>query len=146
MQKKLSKLQTYNVMLHFLEIFWLRNKSDDIGDILSDSEFFWDGRTTADPGSWFTWKQALALTMQQDQTLRKENRLNLFQAFHAMLNYIKVYRSRWGVTEDIDDLIQELQILYENYDTHNPMWQSWFKLADEVAAMRDPRVQKQLSK
>ena len=144
--KKLTKLQTYNVMLKFLEPFFFRNKSDDIGDLLSDSEFFWGGRTTADPASWFKWKKAMNLTMQQDKNLRNENRLTYYQAFHAMLNYLKVYRSLWNKSDDLDNLIQEIKTLYESYNIKNAMWQEWFKIADEVSAMQDPRVQKQLSK
>jgi len=144
MQKKLTKLQAYNVMIIFLESFFLRNRSEDIGDLLSDSEFFWDGKTTADPASWFKWKQALIVTMKEDSKILDENRLTVFQAFHAMLNYLKIYRSLWGKTDDLDALIQEIHFLYETYNIKNVMWQEWFKVAAQVGRMKDPRVQKQL--
>jgi len=143
MQKKLTKLQAYNVMLNFLELFYLRNESDDIGDLLSDSEFFWGGRTTADPASWVKWKEALILTKKQDEKIRSENRLTYRQSFHVMLNYLKIYRSLWGETEDIDSLIKEVQILYKTDDENNMMWRRWFEIAGEVSVMEDPRMQKE---
>lgn len=146
MQKKLSKLQAYNVMLNFLEIFYFKKKSHDIGDLLSDSEFFWDGKTTADPASWYTWKKAIKITMEQDKSLKNENKLTYFQAFHMMLNYVIIYRSLWGETEDLDNLIQEIKLLYQSYDIKNLMWLEWFKISSAVSKMKNPRVIKELKK
>lgn len=130
-------------MIIYLEPFYLKNKSEDIADLISDSEFFWDGKTTADPASWFKWKQAIELTMKQDVSLIHKNKFTAKQAFHAMLNYLKVYRSLWNKSDDLDNLIQEIQFLYKTNNIKNEIWQEWFEICSQVILMNNPRVQKQ---
>jgi|GEM_PF-2407947 len=71
-----------------------------------------------------------------------QKKLTKLQAFHAMLNYLQIYRSFWGETEDLDTLIQEIKYLYEEYNIKTVMWQKWFEIADDISIMQNPRVQK----
>ncbi len=138
MQKKLTKLQAYNVMLHFLEELYYQDKSDYLGDILSNSEFWSDGMP-GDRGSWSDWEKAIRVTALQDKTLRNYNRLTPMQACHAMFNYVHNYVSFYEPKPDyLIKLLKVLQLLLDKKS--ETMWQLWLEIVDKVMKMTDPRV------
>ena len=56
MKEKLSYIEAFNCMREFLEIYYKNTKSNDVGDILSDTQFsFWADGSTGDPASWGEW-------------------------------------------------------------------------------------------
>lgn len=132
----LSDLQAYNAMLYYLELFFLQTKSEDIGDLLSDSEFFWDDNTTADPASWFKWQKAIKGLNNTQQQFTPD------QAFDAMINYVKIYRSYWNASLDLDHLIQDLKFIGQSRNFTNPMWQKWLHTINETLQKTNPRMQK----
>jgi len=137
MQRKLTKLQAYNVMLNFLEGLYEKEKSDYLGDILSNSEF-WADRTTADRGSWSDWQKAIHVTALQDKSLRNKNRFTELQACHAMFNYVYNYVSYYEPKpEYLINLLKTLKSLFDN--TNDILWQDWLKVVDKVIKMQDPR-------
>ena len=58
MTKKLTELQAFNVMRKFLEMYYERTLSDDVGSLLGDLQIGEDGETT-DPAAWHDWMDAL---------------------------------------------------------------------------------------
>ena len=50
--------QAYAAMFHFLEEYWKRGKSDDIGGLLSSLSMLQNG-STADPAMANDWRQAV---------------------------------------------------------------------------------------
>lgn len=54
----LSKLQAFEAMRKFLEGYYARTSSDDVGSLLSDMLFLDDGGT-ADPAAWQDWLDAI---------------------------------------------------------------------------------------
>ena len=137
MQKKLTKLQAYNVMLSFLEKIYEQEKSDYLGDILSNSEFWSDG-LTSDRGSWSDWKKAIVVTMSQDKKLRNHNKLTMQQACNVMCNYVKNYVSFYNPKPDY--LIYLLHELQQVACQQNVLWQDWVQIADVIIKQKDPRV------
>lgn len=124
-------------MLHFLEELYDQEKSDYLGDILSNSEFWSDG-ITADRGSWSDWQKAIRVTALQDKTLRNSNRFTPLQACHVMFNYVHNYVSFYKIKpEYLLALLATLQSLLNKKD--KPMWQLWLKIVDKVIKMPDPR-------
>lgn len=55
---KLESKQAFQAMVNYLEKYYERTKSDDIGSILSDLILLEDG-TTADPAAWNDWKESV---------------------------------------------------------------------------------------
>jgi len=55
--KNLTLLQAFNAMRVFLEDYYKRTLSDDIGSLLGDLQLFQDN-TTADPAAWNDWIRA----------------------------------------------------------------------------------------
>ncbi|MBG0770087.1 MAG: hypothetical protein H0S82_00175 [Anaerolineaceae bacterium] len=59
MEKELTTLDAYKVMLVFLKKCWvLRGKPEQVGDVLSDIQLINETRT-ADPAAWFDWLEAI---------------------------------------------------------------------------------------
>ena len=54
----MTEKQAYAAMFHFLEEYWKRNKSDDIGSLLSSMSMLQNG-STADPAMADDWRQAV---------------------------------------------------------------------------------------
>lgn len=136
-QKKLTKLQAYNVMLHFLEELYEKEKSYYLGDILSNSEFWSDG-ITADRGAWSDWQKAIQVTALQDKSLRKYNSLTPVQASKAMFNYVDHYVSFYDPKpEYLINLLRLLQLLCNK--KNESMWLLWLEIVKKVMQMSDPR-------
>jgi hypothetical protein len=50
----LTELEAFKVMVHFLESYYKRTASDDIGSLLGDLQLLQDGGS-ADPAAWEDW-------------------------------------------------------------------------------------------
>ncbi|MBD0344400.1 MAG: hypothetical protein ICV63_06110 [Coleofasciculus sp. Co-bin14] len=63
--EKLTERKAFEAMVLFLEGFYERTQSDDVGGLLSDLMMLEDG-TTADPAAWEDWiecvQKALVVT------------------------------------------------------------------------------------
>jgi len=58
MQDNLTKLQAFNAMRKFLEMYYERTQSDDVGSLLGDLQLVAKNET-ADPAAWYDWNLAL---------------------------------------------------------------------------------------
>jgi hypothetical protein len=56
--EKLTERQAFEAMVLFLESFYERTNSDDVGGLLSDLLMSQDG-TTADPAAWDDWMECV---------------------------------------------------------------------------------------
>jgi hypothetical protein len=58
METILTKIQAFNAMRKFLEMYYERTSSDDVGSLLGDLQMLRDGHT-ADPAAWHDWMKAI---------------------------------------------------------------------------------------
>ncbi|ENJ9654230.1 hypothetical protein A0J52_01715 [Clostridium sporogenes] len=56
----LDEKDAFRAMVLFLEKFYERTNSDDVGTLLSDLQILED-ETTADPAAWYDWMQCLSI-------------------------------------------------------------------------------------
>lgn len=71
MENKLTDLQAFNAMRIFLEGYYERTGSDDIGSLLSDIQFFGADKETADPAAWEDWIDSIKEVLEEkDSPLR----------------------------------------------------------------------------
>jgi hypothetical protein len=56
--EKLTERKAFEAMVLFLEGFYERTQSDDVGGLLSDLMMLEDG-TTADPAAWDDWMECV---------------------------------------------------------------------------------------
>lgn len=66
MEEKLTKLQGFNAMRKFLDEYYQRTNSDDVGSLLSDLQLFPDGGTF-DPAAWEDWLESIDSVLKEDQ-------------------------------------------------------------------------------
>lgn len=74
MSKKLNVLQAYNAMFHFLEIYYNRTESDDIGALLGSMSLLDDGKP-ADIAIWKDWNESICACDVQNY-LELDNSMN----------------------------------------------------------------------
>lgn len=56
--EKLTERQAFEAMVLFLEDFYKRTQSDEVGGLLSDL-LISEGGTTADPAAWEDWMESV---------------------------------------------------------------------------------------
>jgi len=66
MENKLTKLQAFNAMVKFLEGYYEKTKSDDIGSLLGDLQLFSDGGTF-DPAAWDDWIESVTAILKKNE-------------------------------------------------------------------------------
>ncbi|MEK6733572.1 MAG: hypothetical protein AABY27_00490 [Pseudomonadota bacterium] len=54
----LNECEAYEAMFNFLEAYYNRTKSDDIGSLLGDLQLL-DDKQPADPAAWRDWLEAI---------------------------------------------------------------------------------------
>ena len=64
MNELITKIQAFNAMCKFLEMYYERTLSDDVGSLLGDLNMATEGET-ADPAAWDDWNQALKDILQE---------------------------------------------------------------------------------
>jgi len=65
--EKLSIFQTFKAMTKFLEAFYERTSSDDVGSLLSEMEILEDGNT-ADPAAWHDWIRSIEIVLDEERS------------------------------------------------------------------------------
>lgn len=58
MNEGLTRIQAFKAMCKFLEMYYERTLSDDVGSLLGDLNMIKE-RETADPAAWDDWNEAL---------------------------------------------------------------------------------------
>lgn len=66
MNEKLTELQAFNAMRRFLEGYWERTNSDDVGGLLGDLQLCQDGGTF-DPAAWEDWIEAVEGVLKENK-------------------------------------------------------------------------------
>jgi hypothetical protein len=64
--EKLTELQAFNAMRKFLDGYWERTHSDDIGVLLGELQLFPDGGTF-DPAAWEDWMDAVEAVLKENK-------------------------------------------------------------------------------
>ena len=62
---KLTEQQAFEAMVLFLEGFYKRTKSDDVGGLLGDLILLEDG-STADPAAWDDWMKCVLRVLNKE--------------------------------------------------------------------------------
>lgn len=114
MTKQLTSLQALRVASTFLDDYYQKTLSDDLGSLLGDISLLSDD-TTADPAAWSDWNDALEKVLVIRQHISEQD------AFLAMIRFLEEYTKRISSSE-IDQLIDNLKI---TDDETNDVWKHW---------------------
>lgn len=121
MHTRLTTFQAFNAMTNFLDTYYERTKSGDIGSLLGDMSFLQDG-CTADPSAWEDWIDAI----------KTENPVTGLQAFKAMINFLDAYYKRTSSSsEDLRKLLNKMKLKDGKINDPNVL-ELWEKCIDEA--------------
>jgi hypothetical protein len=115
----LNPLQAFNAMTQFLDSYYKKNLSDDLGILLSSMEFL-DDNETVDAATWDDWINILG----ENQTLTE------LQAFNAMIKYLTLYADLMD-SEDLRNVLGKIE-LSDNKLLLDDVWASWISCVNNT--------------
>jgi len=136
MEQKLTRLQSFNVMSEFLDMYFLQNRSGDLATILGGMSFLSDG-TTADTAMWIMWCRAIDIIVDRDK-LSDYNSLSSFQAFEAMMFFLDDYFGPQSYG-DVEDFIQDIKFVIAHPSVPTITWGNWLKAIKITLSFENPR-------
>lgn len=110
---KLTQLQAFNAMRKFLEDYFYKSSSDDVGALLGAMQFFPEGGTY-DPAMWEDWIE---------YTDAHQNMTPL-QVYNAMLKFLDFYIGN-SESVQIQAFLRDLQLLPEGGTKDSAIWEFW---------------------
>ena len=125
---KISHIEALKAMEIFLDKYYLRDKSNDLGLLLSDISLdTFTGEATADPAAWEDWEDAVSIaTNSIEKTFLTE-----FEAYKAMVNFLRAFGLRIN-SQDIENLLKEVLIDNTDYKPHQEPWLFWQQCLKDV--------------
>jgi len=138
MGNKLTYLQAFNATSRFLDLYYHRILSNNIGDLLGDMVFFRDG-VTVDPAIWHDW------TKNVEKIKHEESLLTSMQAFDVMIKFLEWYFERAPFQSDDVSKLLECLIEMQN-DPQHIGWKHWQTCIEYVEHEEDSRVYLKLTK
>jgi len=133
MEEKLTKLQSFNAMRKFLEIYYKQTSSDDFGTLLSDTQFLSDCGT-ADPAAWYDWINSVNSVITTEEKLTKQ------QAYNATIKFLEVFYERTK-SDAVRVLLNEMDFLADGRLAHPAVLNYWNKCVE--ATLKEPEDHKE---
>ena len=136
-EKTLTLDDAYDAMVDYLEKYYEKTKSDDIGLLVGDMMLFDDGIST-DPAALDDWNQSVC----KIKNLRIDNiqRLTITEAYNTMIDYLDSYRDRTN-SKEIATLLSNMMVA-EDKIIPNASWNAWVVSVDKILN-QNPRVRPQ---
>jgi len=134
MNDKLTKLQGFNVMYEFLDIYFLQERSGDLATILGGMSFLSEDRT-ADPAMWIMWNRAINKVLDLNKNT-DENDLLFMDVFKAMMEFLDDYFGPQSYG-DVERLVRDIKLVISNNATDSVVWQNWLKAIRFVALYKN---------
>lgn len=119
----LNPLQAFNAMTQFLDSYYEKNLSDDLGTLLSSMEFLEDNETV-DAATWDDWINILGT----NQTLTE------LQAYNAMIKYLTLYADLMN-SQDLRNVLGAIELSDKELPSGD-VWDSWISCINN--APKDP--------
>ena len=126
-EKNLTELQAFHAMRKFLDIFYYKTRSDDVGSLLGDLQLFPEGGTF-DPAAWEEWQESVANILKTKQSEVKN--LSELEALQAMRKFLQIFYENTS-SEDVSLILKDTQISPDG-KTDPSTWQNWKKCINEV--------------
>ncbi len=124
MHTTLTPLQAFNAMSKFLDTYYRKTLSDDLGILLSSMEFLEDNETV-DAATWNDWINIVG----PNQTITE------LQAFKAMIKYLALYANLMA-SADLNALLHKFK-LSDNEQPSKDVWDNWIKGVDNT--LKEPK-------
>lgn len=119
----MNSLQAFNIMKQYLDTFYHKTKSDDIGSLLGDIWLLDDGET-ADPAAWEDWMDSVKSVVPE---FKSHDLLTLDQAFLAARKFLEGYYER-TTSSDTASIIANMQPSPNDPITTSRLWPEWLHI------------------
>jgi hypothetical protein len=124
---KLTELEAYKAMIAFLDLYYQKTQSDDIGGFLGGMDLIKPGKTM-DSACWFEWMRCI------NEIKGKAFITNLteLEAYKAMIDFLVVY-SQEIKSNDLGCVLSGMVITADKQKTMDPYaWQDWINSINKV--------------
>jgi hypothetical protein len=121
--KSVTNLQAFNIMKQYLNSFYHKTKSDDIGSLLGDIWLLEDG-LTADPAAWEDWVDSIKSII---PGFKNHDQLTLEQAFLSARKFLEGYYERTS-SSDTAVIIANMKTLSSISVTTAKLWPEWTRI------------------
>jgi len=129
MGKKLSIKEAYNTMIDFLDQFYEKTYSDDLGSLLGGMTLLEDGMPI-DKAVLEDWRNSV-----DKFKLDGKQQLTLKSAYQAMIDYLTGYSKRI-TSKEIDQILKEIILIYEGGSTVGISWNNWLVSVNNVLSRK----------
>lgn len=118
---KINVMEAYKAMICFLENYYYRTLSDDIGSLLGDMQLS-DSGDTWDPVVWKDWIIVL------------DNKISIttIEAFKGMFKFLQAYYIRTSCfSNDIKMILDAMQIEEDGRLIDTDIWRTWIHCVEK---------------
>ena len=128
-KKILTTIEAYDAMYDYLTEYYNKNKSDDVGGLLSDMLLLADG-TSADSASLMDWHESVDKIVRQKQNILPMNFMNskktltIDEAYDTVIDYLAKYNKR-GYSDDIGSILDDMLRLDNGKNTNQETLIKW---------------------
>ncbi len=118
----ITRLQAFKAMNCFLDDYYTKTLSDDLGSLLGDTQLLADESGTWDSVAWNDWCVAL----------EKKESITPFDAFKGMYNFLKAYYIRTSCSSrDIKETLDKIDIS-EKKLLSSAVWCFWMECVQKI--------------
>ena len=132
MSNKISTREAFDAMRLFLEEFYNRTDSDDVGSLLGWIQFC-DDNTTMDPAAWDDWLSCIMKVSKKQKESYIEENLSYVDAFKCMVYFLETYYEQTS-SDDVGSLLWELQFLEDGETVDPRAWDDWLDCVKKVTS------------
>ena len=125
MQLSLSYSEAFEAMKDFLDKFYQKTKSDDVGSLLGDLSLLSDG-CTADPAAWDDWLNTIKKVALPGQAY-----FSSLDSYKAMLLFLIDFSAR-AEEKQVFDLLAGMQLLEDNSPKNSTILADWMESVNQA--------------
>ncbi|HJZ23976.1 MAG TPA: hypothetical protein VJ201_05955 [Candidatus Babeliales bacterium] len=124
MINKMTLLQAFKAMICFLDVYYSKTLSDDLGSLLGDIQLFEDGSGTWDSAAWNDWVVAL----------EKKESVTSIEGFKGVYNFLNAYYIRTSCSSsDIKALLDAMMFDEREELLCSPLWHTWIECVGKIS-------------
>jgi hypothetical protein len=128
---RLTILEAYKSMIEFLDVYYQKTNSDDLGGFLGGIDLTKDN-STMDPAAWCEWLECLH-KIQGDNSAKN---LTLKDAYKTVIEFLNIYYQETE-SEDVGALLSSMALIEDERMTNDPeAWQNWIKSVEKVLSQK----------
>lgn len=118
--------EAFDLMIIYLDKYYERTNSNDIGGLLGDAMILEDG-TTADSAMMDDW----LLSVKKNTNKIDNNYMDIKCAYLALIDFLKDYGERINSNE-IANLISDMTLVKDNESQNKRCWKEWLEAVTDL--------------